>query len=179
MSKRQLREKISAAIANMSDSEKQSASEKVVRNFVGLGLKAKRVCIYNALASEVDTSGLIEYFEGKAEIFMPVVRDDEMMLVRYDKNGDFVKGAFGIQEPCGKEISARQADVDICITPMVAGDRKLNRLGKGKGYYDRFFGKCRCIKVGICFDCQLVDEIDADEWDVRMDYIVSDKEIVK
>lgn len=179
MNKRQLRQEIRERLKAMSIADKKSASERVASNLLSLGLEARSVCIYNALDSEVATCDLIKHFVGKAAVYLPVVRGEDMLLVKVDENTRYEIGDYGISEPKGRELSPEQVDIDLCITPMLAGDRRLNRLGKGKGYYDRFFDKCDCIKVGLCFHCQMVEEIDAEPWDKKMNYIVTDKEIVK
>lgn len=179
MNKQQLRREIRTRLKSMTVADKKLASERVASNLLALGLEAKSVCIYNALDSEVATDVLIEYYMRNAKVYLPVVRGEEMLLVQVDENTEYEIGDYGISEPCGVELSARQVEIDLCITPMLAGDRKLNRLGKGKGYYDRFFDKCDCVKVGLCFDCQMVEEIETEPWDKKMHYIVTDKEIVK
>ncbi|MGN0789011.1 MAG: 5-formyltetrahydrofolate cyclo-ligase [Christensenellales bacterium] len=179
MDKQRLRREIRTRLKAMSIADKKSASEKVESNLISLGLEPKSVCIYNALDSEVATEALIEYFMRNAKVYLPVVRGEDMLLVQVDENTEYEIGDFGISEPKGRALSARQVEIDLCVTPMLAGDRKLNRLGKGKGYYDRFFDECDCVKVGLCFDCQMVEEIDAEPWDKKMHYIVTDKEIVK
>lgn len=60
----------------------------------------------------------------------------------------------------------------------MAFDRKMNRMGRGKAYYDRFLPKVKVPKLGICFEFQLFDEIPADRNDVKMDYIVSENELI-
>ena len=179
MNKQQLRREIRARLKAMSTADKKSASERVENNLLSLGLEVKSVCIYNALDSEVSTETLIEYFIRNATVYLPVVRGEDMLLVQVNKDTEYEIGDYGISEPKGRELSPEQVKIDLCITPMLAGDKELNRLGKGKGYYDRFFDKCECVKVGLCFDCQMVDKIDAEPWDKKMDYIVTDKEIVK
>ncbi|MGN0765279.1 MAG: 5-formyltetrahydrofolate cyclo-ligase [Christensenellales bacterium] len=179
MNKQQLRREIRARLKAMSTADKKSASERVANNLLSLGLEPESVCIYNALDSEVSTETLIEYFIRNATVYLPIVRGKDMLLVQVNEDTEYEIGDFGISEPKGRELSPEQVKIDLCITPMLAGDKELNRLGKGKGYYDRFFDKCECVKVGICFDCQMVDEIDAEPWDKKMDYIVTDKEIVK
>jgi 5-formyltetrahydrofolate cyclo-ligase len=62
--------------------------------------------------------------------------------------------------------------------PGIAFDRKMNRLGRGKGYYDRFLSKISAPKIGICFDFQLLDKIPAESTDIKMDYIVSENELI-
>ncbi|HQG08910.1 MAG TPA: 5-formyltetrahydrofolate cyclo-ligase, partial [Dysgonamonadaceae bacterium] len=68
--------------------------------------------------------------------------------------------------------------IDLIIVPGVAFDRKLNRLGRGKGYYDRLLSQLKSPKIGICFDFQLLESIPVEDWDIKMDMIVAQNEIV-
>ena len=80
-------------------------------------------------------------------------------------------------EPVGENFM-NYNKVDLIIIPGVAFDRKKNRMGRGKGYYDRFLSKMKAPKMGICFEFQLFDDIPNDENDVKMDYIVSENELI-
>ena len=83
-------------------------------------------------------------------------------------------------EPLGNELPARPEDVQVVIIPMLAFDRGGNRLGYGAGYYDRFL--CRHphpIKIGIAFSCQQAESIPADKSDVKMDYIITEKGVIR
>ena len=62
--------------------------------------------------------------------------------------------------------------------PGVAFDRKANRLGRGKGFYDRLLAQTHALKIGICYDLQLLDEIPAEPHDIKMDIIVTENNII-
>ena len=71
-------------------------------------------------------------------------------------------------------------DIDFVVTPGLGFDRKGNRLGRGGGYFDRFFSNdtLRAVKCGICFSEQIVDEVPMDETDIPVDMLITDKEIL-
>lgn len=175
MDKRQLRREVSARIAAMSAEEKAAESAAVAGKVLRLGIKGKKVFVYNALPDEADTSLLIKELAETNRVYLPVVDGDEMLLAEYD--GSAKKGAFGIYEPDGKRYAAAEIMPDVCITPLRAFDGRLNRLGRGKGYYDRFFAACDCRKIALAFDCQKVESIPADEYDVRQDMVITASEI--
>ena len=80
--------------------------------------------------------------------------------------------SFGILEPVG-ELYTDYDSIDMIVVPGVAFDRQGNRLGRGRGYYDKILKETRAAKkVGICFDFQFVEEVPVDELDVRMDLVV-------
>ena len=65
--------------------------------------------------------------------------------------------------------------MDLIIVPGVAFDRENNRLGYGKGYYDRFLTSKDILKIGLAFSEQIVDFLECDNYDIPMDIIISDK----
>lgn len=171
MDKKALRKSVAAKIAAMSAREKQSESAAVASKVNVLGITGKKVFIYNALPDEVDTTEIITRLAENNEVYLPVVEGDDMFLAGYCERTS--KGAFGIYEPEGRRYTAAEIMPDICITPLRAFDNELNRLGRGKGYYDRFFAACDCEKIALAFDCQKTDKINADAHDVRMDAVVT------
>ena len=84
-------------------------------------------------------------------------------------------GAYNIMEPVG-EVFTDYAQIDLAVIPGVAFDRQLNRMGRGKGFYDRLLPQLGdAYKIGICFDFQLVESIECEEHDIRMDEVISGK----
>ena len=84
-------------------------------------------------------------------------------------------GAFQIEEPDGDDTTDI-ADIDLIIVPAVAYDRNGNRVGRGKGYYDRLLSRSKAITIGVCYDFQLIDDgIEADEHDIPVDFVIADR----
>ena len=81
--------------------------------------------------------------------------------------------SYHIQEPIGK-IFEDYSTIDVIIVPGVAFDNQGNRLGRGKGYYDRFLKKIPATKkIGICFDFQMIEQIPTEKNDIPMDDIIT------
>lgn len=177
MDKRSLRRQVAAKIAAMSARKKQSESALVASKVEALGITGKKVFIYNALPDEVGTAEIITRLAENNEVYLPVVDGGDMFLARYCEKTS--KGAFGIYEPEGRRYAAAEIMPDICITPLRAFDKELNRLGRGKGYYDRFFAECGCEKIALAFDCQKTEKINADAHDVGMDFVITASEIYR
>lgn len=137
-------------------------------------INAKTILAYHSLPDEVSTHDFIKEYSKTKTILLPkVIGDGEMEIRRYRGEEDLRLGSFGIMEPCG-EIFSDYEHIDLAIIPGMAFDQKGNRLGRGKGYYDRFLSRTHNIyKVGICFPFQLVDEVPIEEYDVAMDIVVS------
>ena len=101
-----------------------------------------------------------------------------MQAVRVDDNTDFEENKYGITEPAnGDEVDPKE--VDMVLIPLFAFDKKGNRVGYGKGYYDRFLKSCKptVVKVGLSY-FDIVDEIeDADQFDVPLSYCITPQKV--
>lgn len=139
-------------------------------------LKAARtVMLYYSLPDEVDTHTLADtLLLGQRTIVLPqVTGEGTMQLRRYTGPASLAPGAYGIMEPTGS-VFADYASVDLAIVPGIAFDREGRRLGRGKGFYDRFLPLIPgAYKIGLCFPFQIADCIPTDSHDIRMDEVVS------
>lgn len=128
--------------------------------------------LYHSLPDEVDTHDFIRRWASRKRILLPVVRGDDLELRLYTGDGQLQTGAFHIEEP-GGEAFTDYARIELAVIPGVAFDRRGNRLGRGRGYYDRLLPRlANAYKVGLCFPCQLLDGVPAEEHDVRMDEVI-------
>ena len=135
---------------------------------------AHTVLLYSALPDEVPTQPLLNRLstEGKTVLLPRVVSDTDMELRRYTGSNDLEQGAFGIMEPTGKLFTDYE-NIDVAVVPGMAFDREGHRLGRGKGYYDRFLAQLpHTYKIGVCFPFQLVDLVPADAHDILMDEVI-------
>lgn len=135
---------------------------------------AHTILLYHSLTDEVHTHDFIEKWSKSKRIVLPVVIENELELRSYSSSGDLSIGAYGILEPTGTSFYDYDA-IDLAIIPGVAFDASGCRLGRGKGYYDRLLPKLIAHKIGICFPFQLVNEVPAEEFDIRMDEIIANK----
>lgn len=131
---------------------------------------AKTVLLYYSLPDEVYTHDFIEKWSIEKKILLPVVNDDNMELRVYSGKEHMQKGSFNIDEPQGENFTDLTS-IDVAIIPGVSFDSYGNRLGRGKGYYDRFLKRLNTFKIGICFGFQLSEEIPHEEHDMAMDEI--------
>jgi len=132
---------------------------------------AKSVMVYISAKSEVETALLIATLlkNGKTLCAPRVLDGETMEAARIDDKG-FQKGAFGIWEPLGKRVEK----IDAIFVPGVCFDPAKNRIGYGKGYYDRFLS-CSDVKtIGLAFACQIVPSIPFDAHDKPLDMIVTE-----
>ena len=135
--------------------------------------QAKTIALYKSLSSEVNTGKLIDYSLsiGKT-VLLPKVIGNDLVFYEVTNKTIFMKSSFGVYEPMEK--NSYDEKIDLIIVPGVCFDKKNNRLGFGKGYYDRFLINNKTKKIGVCFKEQLIDNIPTDKFDIKMDLIVTD-----
>lgn len=178
LTKKEIREFNKAARSKMSQSEVSAKSALIAKTFLESELykKAQRIMLYMPLGNEVDTLGIIKAaFSAGKNVAFPVTEKTSGIITPYYAKPDtlFEKGSFSIMEP----QSAATADVsklDVVLVPGIAFDKNGNRVGFGKGCYDMFFKEVDAVKVGVCYDFQICEEIPADEHDIKMDFLLTE-----
>ena len=140
--------------------------------------KAHCIALYHAIAGEVQTGAFIEKWKDRKRILLPVITGNDLKLVAYAGKESLTAGTFGILEPDGNAPEVLPGEVELIVVPGIAFDRKGNRMGRGKGYYDRLLAEISAPKAGLCFDFQLFDEVPTEAFDCPMDMIVTDREII-
>ncbi len=157
------------------------SSEKIRENVFTLISDEKNICVFLSAFKEPDTSGIIgDLLETGRSVAVPVTRADSaaLTLSYIDGVSGLKKGAYGILEP-SQIKPADENDMDIILAPGLAFDRGGGRMGFGMGYYDRLLENSRAVKIGLCYDFQLLDSIPAESHDVPMDFIITENEILK
>ncbi|MCK9603277.1 MAG: 5-formyltetrahydrofolate cyclo-ligase [Candidatus Omnitrophica bacterium] len=177
LTKRQNRSKIIPKLKTQKERERKLKSrlirEKLFKTLVFR--RAKVIMFYIAFNGEVDTKEMIKEAQKLGKIIVvPVCRKDR--VIRACFLGDQTKlarGPYGISEPAVKEsIDLRY--LDLVITPGVAFDKQGNRLGRGKGYYDRFLKKLhrKTTSIGLAFDFQILPSVPTAMHDVAVDRVI-------
>lgn len=175
MKKDEIRRLVRASKALLDDSEKQAAADRVfsaVRNMAAF-VMAKNVLMYHSLPDELSTRAFIDSMEGCGKRFyLPRVNGLDLEILPYEKTRMHL-GSFCIEEPDGDD-TVDISCIDLVIVPAVAYDRQGNRVGRGKGYYDRLLARSSAVTIGVCYDFQLFDSIDAEEHDIPVHFVVAD-----
>ena len=183
MEKRELRRVVKERFRALDAEEKQQKSAAVVL-LLGEILaqrEASVVALFSPMNDEVQIAPLVEKLakEGRCRVVLPRVEsmaDGEAEMEFYDyEPTQLAVGAFGIIEPQAGE-PCEASEIDVMVVPGVAFDRNGGRLGRGKGYYDRYISReeFRAECIGVCFDFQLFDELPTEPHDRAMDMVVSD-----
>ena len=139
---------------------------------------ASCLAIYHAIPGEVQTASFIEKWYTKKKILLPVIDGDDLRLLPYSGNDSLKPGIFGILEPNPDSPTTAEEEIDLIVVPGVAFDRKRNRMGRGKGYYDRLLANLQAPKVGICFGFQLLPSIPTEPFDKKMDSIITEEGVI-
>lgn len=178
MNKKELRQKIRNVKQQYSSKQLEELSLDVLRNLWQCTQfqKAKTILMYYSLPDEVNTHQAIQVLLAeKRKVLLPVViSSTDMELREFSSEKDLVLGKFNIMEPIGKLFPESEYErIDLAVIPGMSFDKAGHRLGRGKGYYDRFLKKIpHTYKIGICFDFQKVGHIPAEPFDIPMNEVI-------
>ena len=148
-------------------------SEDIVIRLCQRIADSQTVMAYWPLPDEVDIRPLIAQLvtEGRTVLLPKVLDDEQMELRRYCSEADLAEGAFHIMEPVGEPYTDYDK-IDVVLVPGMAFDAAGHRLGRGRGYYDRFLtAHSHLYKIGVCFPFQRVAEVPTEEHDICVDDI--------
>lgn len=179
MNKNDIRIRIRTHKNLLDENEKAQAADAVfsLLEHTAAFMMSENILLYHSLPDELSTIAFISKWNGSKNFFLPRVNGVNLEILPYEKSRLHL-GAFNIEEPEGDDV-CDMAGIDMVIVPAVAYDRHGNRVGRGKGYYDRLLRDTAAIKIGVAYDFQLIDEIDADDHDVPVDYVITQRGIIR
>lgn len=172
-SKSDLRELIRQKLRVQSSEDRHAWSEAVIARIEEQHCfrHAHVVMLYYPIHHEVDLRPLLDKYKDEKVILLPVTHRDSIELRQYVGQDNLKKGHYGIPVP---QTATYRGKPDLVIVPGLAFDKDLVRMGRGKGYYDRFLRKLgRVEKVGVCYDFQMSDGLPWSWHDVRMDKVIT------
>ncbi len=142
------------------------------------------VMSYMPIRNEVDTIRFNKaILAANKQLCLPRVRDEKDMDAFFitDFKLELAQGHFNIQEPLYALEPVNPASINIIILPGLAFDTRGNRLGFGKGYYDRFLQRAdeKCLKIGLAYGFQVVEGIEAEPWDRKLDLVVTEDRVYR
>jgi 5-formyltetrahydrofolate cyclo-ligase len=145
-------------------------------------LSYQSVAIYYPFNNEASPLEIMNYLHSKnKKVLLPVIKNDskKLLFAKFDIQYQLIKNNFGIFEPQDKEFVDIE-EIDIALIPCVAFNDKLFRLGMGGGFYDRTFSKTSStMLIGLAYSFQYENESFQEEHDIKMDYIITQKGILK
>lgn len=177
MTKAEARKAAKSAVLAMSTEEKEWASGAICDALSGLPEFSLAHSLFIFLGA--DTEPNTEEIVGLAlmmerTVAVPRVHGKDMSAVLITPYTDFKVNKWNILEPVKGQIAD---DTDVAVIPLVAFDG-LKRVGHGGGYYDRYLQNRKCLKIGIAFDCQRVSNLCAEDFDIPLDILVTEKRII-
>lgn len=134
-----------------------------------------RIAAFSALSGEPEI--LDPWPQGK-QIALPRISGPELTFRWTASRAELRPGRFGILEPPA-EAPETGSKFDLILVPGLAFDHRGGRLGRGKGYYDRFLSSVRGLRAGVCFEDQIVESVPVEPHDLRMDYLVTPSSIFR
>lgn len=173
MEKHEIRRKIKSLRLMLSDEEKESAAEEVFAQLekTAAFLMADHILMYNSLADELPTRSFLRKWNGRKHFYLPRVNGVNLDILPYDRTR-LELGSFHIEEPTGDD-TVDPSTLEMIVVPAVAYDRKGNRMGRGKGFYDRLLADTRATKVGVGYEFQVFDQIPVESHDIPMDLVIT------
>jgi 5-formyltetrahydrofolate cyclo-ligase len=183
--KKQLRKLLRSQRRGLSPAEVTAKSRLIterLRTFIPFQ-QARTLVLYSADENEVQTEAIWQEAaaQGKA-VYYPRITADRANLefVRRYPGDRLIPGTFGILIPPGEDLLGGLGARDVVLTPGVGFDRQGQRLGRGKGYYDRAFQGVlsRALRVALAYEFQIVSHIPAVPHDERVQYIVTEVELI-
>ena len=159
----------SSRIINKLQSSEEFLSSKTIHCFVSMNGR-----------KEVNTHPFIkESLSAVKSIIVPITNFETGTLDHSKLNSfdELEENKWGVYEP--KALTPFSSNIDLIIVPLLAADKSFNRLGYGKGFYDRFLNSNKAIKIGLLFDEFLMDKIPVDDFDEKLDILITDKKVLR
>lgn len=178
MDKKELRKQIRAAKNAVPFCEKLQRSEGIMQQVETLPefQKAHTLLLYWSMEDEVQTHDFVNRWYMDKCVLLPCVDGDDLRLRQYTGPECMQAGEqFGIGEPTGEEFTDLDA-IEMIIVPGVAFDKQNNRMGRGRGFYDRLLKTTpNAYKVGVAFNFQMFDSIPVEPFDVPMNRVIGEQ----
>jgi 5-formyltetrahydrofolate cyclo-ligase len=181
VSKSKLRNKISEIRKNHSDKKFKISSEFFFSFLKNKKYNFKNLGGYYPTNFEIDDLEILKLLEKKNyKISLPIIKkNNQMDFFKWSSIDPLKINKYGIPEP----VSSKIIYPDILLVPLVGYDNDLNRLGYGGGFYDRYISKIekikKVIKIGLAFSYQKLKSVPINHHDKRLDFIITEKEILK
>ena len=185
MDKNTLRKQIQTARDSLSETEIDYLSGIISEKIINLKefQDASSILSYASFRSEVKTQKIIEYaLKNGKTVGVPKVNGDWMDFYLIRSVSELEPGYFGVPEPSACADRIIDPEGSFVLVPGLVFDENMNRIGYGKGYYDRYFRENQMknfIKCGMAFDIQFVEKIETDPHDIALDMVVTESHIIR
>lgn len=185
MSKKSLRKEMICKRDELSTNEVENFSKSVIKKVIDTDeyIKSENIFVFVSFNNEVFTHNFIKYsISNNKKIYIPYIENKEMKAVRLYDLEDLEIGFYNILSlPKEKIEIVNPEDLDLIIVPGLIFDHNLHRIGYGGGYYDKFlsYPNLNAYIIGICYDFQVIDEIDVNEYDLPVDIVITNQRSIE
>lgn len=155
--------------------EVQEKSAQIIKRCAPFCVPNAHIAIYRSIQEEVCLDALYEQFHQVCHFYVPRISEaDTMEFVEWCEHTSWKKGAYGIMEPIANYVIPPQ-QLDVIFVPLVSFNQRCDRLGHGKGYYDRYLKDCDAKLIGVAYEMQKCEQIQTYPHDVKLDLILSEE----
>lgn len=180
--KAELRHTLRTARNSLSRQQQQQAAISLFEQFqLSPFFANERIALYLANDGEIDPNLILNHLLGTGKkAALPYIHNEEMRFTLVDESTEMTTNRFGIAEPVEPKTIETQ-DLDVVLMPLVGFDESGNRLGMGGGFYDRALAfkkeqtESKPTLIGLAHECQKVEKLEADEWDIPLNGILTDQ----
>jgi 5-formyltetrahydrofolate cyclo-ligase len=172
--KQALRSSILAQRSVMSDVDRETAAVMLAAHCRVRWTTLTTVATYLTMTTEPPTGPLVDHFVHHGiTVLVPIVDGENLDWAPYDGTRKVVAGPLGFREPIGSRLGAAAiTSADLVLVPTLAVDRHGNRLGRGRGYYDRVLAEITAPIVAVVYDHEFVAEVPSEAHDRRVDGVL-------
>lgn len=159
----------------LSVEERDRFSTLIFNRLIRFAQAYQRIGVYISMDYEVDTHQFIQWcFSQNKQVYVPKIVEKSMVFIEIQTIDECIRNKMGILEP----VSNLKTDeeIELMIVPMLAYNEKNYRLGYGKGYYDQTLSNYDGYALGICFSCNLDNELIEEEHDIKLAQIFTELE---
>lgn len=180
MTKSQLRQSLKEKISHLTVQQRAGYSETIKKTVLSLPdiTGCQHCALYASLPTEVETRSLLSSLKKIGiQCYLPAIQDNRVLTFHaYSDNDSLIKNAFNILEPDQSLYPAYPIhQLDLIICPLIGFDQQGYRLGTGGGYYDTTFQDYPALKkVGLAFNCQIVEQLPIEPWDLPLDMVITE-----
>lgn len=177
MTKAEFRRKCKAEVRALDAQQRKSMSESICSAIISIVRKRHTlpcpILLFWPLPDEVDIRQAVIGLHGMGyKVYLPAVVGDSLEIRLFEGVGTMKEGAFHIMEPVGERLEDIHK-LEAAFIPGVAFSRDGKRLGRGKGYYDRLLPQLDCPLYGVCFPCQIVEQVPVEAHDINVNEVIS------
>ncbi len=179
--KKSLREEFKNKRQALSETSRTRASQALLKQVIiqPWYQNAQKFALYLANCEEISTTPLIEsLWSAQKRVYLPqITKDDTLLFAEYTTHTTLISNRFGIDEPSAGSPLCALEELEVIFLPLVAFDKKGNRLGMGAGFYDKTLAALKKppLLLGLAYECQRGDSLPHDVWDVCLDGVVTER----